>query len=76
MGLLKPVIFLISPKRRIPPAKQLLSTALPPPVTPRRQQARSYRKPTAASTAAMLPGDGLQDEGGPQQTEKAQCLHT
>lgn len=62
--------------KRIPPAKQLLSMALPPPVTPRRQQAWSYRKPTAVSTAAVLPGDGLQDAGGPQQTKKAQHLPT
>ena len=54
-------------RRRIPTAKQLLRKALPPPVTQRRQQAHCYGKFTAASRVATLPGDRLQNEGGPSQ---------
>lgn len=47
--------------------RQLLRKALPTPATQRRQQAQSYRKLTAASKAATLPGDRLQNDGGPSQ---------
>jgi len=48
-------------------AKQPLRKALPPPVTQRGQQAHSYRKLLAASRAATLPGDRLQNDSGPSQ---------